>query len=225
VPSIILELPDQVVCTATSLTLPKQLTKNQWVAIGAALAKSDASLRWWIADWWVYGEHRYGDRKKLAATGVFGLTFETLMVYGTVARNVKALNRFELLSFTHHIQVATLKPGKQKRYLNQAVANSWSASQLKRQIALDGSKDSSADTPPIDVETARGLGDKILEALRAVHRLERPNRKCLEDLDGLQLLKEIVEAADRASTELDEIATWAEGGSKELRIDLSIDGG
>src|SRR5215468_4669824 len=125
VPSIILELPDEVVSTATSLTLPKDLSKDQWVAIGTALGKSDACLRWWIADWWIYGEHRYGDRKKLAATGIFGLTFETLMVYGTVARNVKALNRFEVLSFTHHIQVATLKPAKQKRYLSQAMANGW----------------------------------------------------------------------------------------------------
>jgi hypothetical protein len=210
VPSIILELPDEVVSTATSLTLPRHLTKDQWAAIGAGLAKSDACLRWWIADWWGYGEHRYGDRKKLAATGVFGLTFETLMVYGTVARNVKTLNRFEVLSFTHHIQVATLKPAKQKRYLSQAVANGWSATQLRRQIALDSTKESSPD-PPNETETAHDLGDKILKALRAVPKLERPNRKYLGDCDGLQLLKEIVEAAERASTELDDIATWAEG--------------
>ena len=58
---------------------------------------------------------RYGDRKALAATGLFGLAFETLMDYGTVARNVKTSNRFEVLSFTHHIQVAALGQAKQKR--------------------------------------------------------------------------------------------------------------
>jgi hypothetical protein len=207
---IALDLPEEVICTTTSLTLPKGLTKDQWVAIGTTLGKSDSSLRWWIADWWVYGDHRYGDRKALAATGVFGLAFETLMVYGTVARNVKTLNRFEVLSFTHHIQVATLRPARQKRYLTQAVANGWTASKLKRQIALDNGKETDLDSPN-DTQIARELGDRILEALRALPKLERPNRKYLEDGDGLGLLKEIVEAAERASMEADKIATWAEG--------------
>jgi hypothetical protein len=74
----------------------------------------------------------YGDRKVLAATGLFGLAFETLMDYGTVARNVKTSNRFEVLSFTHHIQVAA--PAKQKRYLTRALENGWSVSELKKQI-------------------------------------------------------------------------------------------
>jgi hypothetical protein len=218
VPPIALDLPENVISTTTSLTLPKVLTKDQWVAIGTTLGKSDSSLRWWIADWWVYGDHRYGDRKALAATGVFGLTFETLMVYGTVARNVKTLNRFEVLSFTHHIQVATLKPARQKRYLTQAVANGWTASKLKRQIALDNGKETDLD-PPNDTQVAREQGDRILDALRALPKLERPNRKYLEDGDALQLLKEIVEAAERASTEADKIATWAEGVEDEPTID------
>src|ERR1700751_3969497 len=117
---IALDLPEEVICTTTSLTLPKGLTKDQWITIGTTLGKSDSSLRWWIADWWVYGDHRYGDRKTLAATGVFGLAFETLMDYGTVARSVRTSNRFEALSFTHHIQVAALRPAKQKRYLTRA---------------------------------------------------------------------------------------------------------
>jgi len=120
---VTLDLPEQAISTTTSLTLPEGLTKDQWVAIGATLGESDSSLRWWIADWWVYGDHRYGDRKTLAATGVFGLAFETLMDYGTVARSVKTSNRFEVLSFTHHIQVATLRPAKQKRYLARALEN------------------------------------------------------------------------------------------------------
>jgi hypothetical protein len=76
----------------------------------------------------------YGDRKVLAATGLFGLAFERLMDYGTVARNVKTSNRFEVLSFTHHIQVAALGPAKQKLYLTRALENGWSVSELKKQI-------------------------------------------------------------------------------------------
>jgi hypothetical protein len=214
IPPITLDLPDDVISTTTSLTLPKGLTKDQWEAIGATLGKSDACLRWWIADWWIYGEHRYGDRKKLAATGIFGLTFETLMVYGTVARNIKTLNRFEVLSFTHHIQVATLKPAKQKRYLAQALENGWSVSELKKQIAADSGNDREPDQGS-NREVARKLGRKILEALRALPALERPNRSYLEGDVGLQLLKEIVEAADRASAEVDKIASWAEGADDE----------
>ena len=59
VPPITLDLPEDAISTTTSLMLPKGLTKDQWVAIGRTLGKSDTSLRWWIADWWVYGDHRY----------------------------------------------------------------------------------------------------------------------------------------------------------------------
>jgi hypothetical protein len=92
------DLPEDVISTTTSLTLPKGVTKDQWVTIGTTVGKSDSSLRWWIADRWVYGDHRHGNRKALAAIDVFGLAFETLMDYGTVARRVKASNRFEALS-------------------------------------------------------------------------------------------------------------------------------
>jgi hypothetical protein len=217
---ITLDLPEDVISTTTSLTLPKGLTKNQWVAIGTMLGKSDSSLRWWIADWWAYGDHRYGDRKMLATTGIFGLAFETLMDYGTVARSVKTSNRFEALSFTHHIQVATLRPAKQKRYLTQALENGWSVSELKKQIEAHTSSSNGGDHDPGlrgNEKAARRLGDKILQALRTLAELERPNRKYLEDNDGLQLLREIVEEADRASAELDSIAAWAEGGDRRTQ--------
>jgi hypothetical protein len=148
----------------------------------------------------------------LAAAGLFGLAFETLMDYGTVARNVKTSNRFEALSFTHHIQVAALTPAKQKRYLTRALNNGWSVSELKQHIAGDRGNDRDSWG---DKETARNMGNRILEALRVLLELDRPNRKYFEDLDGLQLLKDIVEVAERASVEVDEIAAWAEGGKDE----------
>jgi hypothetical protein len=205
-----LDLPEDVISTTTSLMLPKGLTKDQWVTIGTTLGKSATSLRWWIADWWVYGDHRYGDRKMLATTGVFHLAFETLMDYGTVARGVKTSNRFEGLSFTHHIQVAALRPAKQRLYLARALENGWSVSQLKKQIAEHNGGNGDPG-PRGNEKTARGLGSKILDALRALAELEWPNRKYLEDEDGSRLLREIVEAADSASTKVDKIASWAEG--------------
>ena len=140
--------------------------------------------------------------------------FETLMDYGAVARRVKTSNRFEALSFSHHIQVATLRSATQKRYLTRALENGWSVSELKRQIAADRGSDRNPN-PRSNEETARKLGSKILEMLRALPELEWPNRKYLEDDDGLQLLREIVEAADRASAEVDKIASWAEGADDE----------
>jgi hypothetical protein len=115
VPPITLDLPEDAISTTTSLMLPKRSHQGPMGSDWQNAGKSDTSLRRWIADWWVYGDHRYGDRKVLAATGLFGLAFETLMDYGTVARNVKTSNRFEVLSFTDHIQVAALGPAKQKR--------------------------------------------------------------------------------------------------------------
>jgi hypothetical protein len=90
----------------------------------------------------------------------------------------------------------------------------WSVSELKKQIAADSGSHRDPG-PRSNEEIARKLGGKILGALRSLPELEWPNRKYLDDEDGLQLLREIVEAADRASTRVDNIASWAEGADEE----------
>lgn len=62
------------------------------------------------------------------------LTEATVKQYRYVARNVKAEQRMEGLSFAHHAEVASLPVGEQTRYLTEARGEGWSAAQLRREI-------------------------------------------------------------------------------------------
>jgi len=131
-------LPGQV--SRVGWTLPKKLSLDDWVECGKALMLCEGAVQWWIGDWWAYGEHHYGDRASAAAQGIFGRTFGSLKVYGSVARNVKRLIRINLLSFGHHQIVAPIKPlNEQKKWLARALKGTngkpWSIAQLRSALA------------------------------------------------------------------------------------------
>jgi hypothetical protein len=45
-----------------SLNLPENFSFEEWREIGHKLGRAERTLQWWIADWWVHGEHQYGER-------------------------------------------------------------------------------------------------------------------------------------------------------------------
>jgi hypothetical protein len=63
------------------------------------------------------------------------LSLQTLMNMGVVARSVKPTARREVLSFKHHVQVASLPPDEQESWLDVAIEQSWSAAALREAIA------------------------------------------------------------------------------------------
>jgi site-specific DNA-methyltransferase (adenine-specific) len=106
---------------------------EQWEKVGKALHEFEA-LQWWQGDWWVYGGHTYGERARAVAKGVFGLSFQTLMDYGWVARSITTSFRNEVLTFAHHRFVAPLAPSDQRMWLARAAAGKWSVAELRQEI-------------------------------------------------------------------------------------------
>ena len=131
-----LNLPGEI--TRTAWVLPKDLSLDDWLRCGQALQEVDASVQFWIGDWWAYGTHAYGERAKAAAEGLLGeRAFSTLMDYGSVARNVETSLRNEVVSFNHHRAVAPLEPADQKRWLDRAAKDDLSVSDLRIAIARE----------------------------------------------------------------------------------------
>lgn len=126
---------------ALALEIPKSTTFEQWVDMGRNLCEGQKVVNWWIGDWWAAGQHRYGARAKAAAEGIFGKDFGTLMSTASVCRAFETSRRREVLSFSHHREVAALPPEEADTLLERAEKERLSTRELrveamKRRVAL-----------------------------------------------------------------------------------------
>lgn len=99
--------------------LPEHLNVHQWLAIGEQLVSVEKSVLWWLGDWWVYGQTKYGER--LAAVKEWdGPDFQTCANAGSVCRKFETYRRREVLSFKHHAEVAALPTEEAEELLDWA---------------------------------------------------------------------------------------------------------
>jgi N6-adenosine-specific RNA methylase IME4 len=121
----------------THLTLPADLSFDDWIACGKLLAEVDGAVQWWIGDWWAFGSHAYGVRKGHVADSDewHGPAFQTCMNAASVCRAfVETSRRREVLTFSHHAEVLGLEPAEADWWLDQAEAEGWSRNQLRAAI-------------------------------------------------------------------------------------------
>jgi hypothetical protein len=116
----------------------EEITYEDWEALGEFLNKMNASIQWILGDWLLMGERTWGKTYESLAA-LLGIDISTLYNYTYVAANVEFSSRNEKLSFTHHKVVAPLPPKEQKYWLEAAVQNQWSISEMRRRI--QGEKD------------------------------------------------------------------------------------
>jgi N6-adenosine-specific RNA methylase IME4 len=103
----------------TGWELPADLSETDWQAAGEVLGKVERSVSWWIGDWWAYGEATYGDRKAIIdADDWQGPAFQTAANAATVCRMFETSRRREILSFSHHAEVAGLAAAAADRWLD-----------------------------------------------------------------------------------------------------------
>lgn len=120
---------------ALALNLPKDQTFDEWQELGRNLASANKTLNWWIGDWWAAGSHRYGERARIAAEGIFGREFQTLRNFASVCRSFETSRRRDTLSFSHHAEVAALDPTKADELLEKAEHDNWSVRDIRAEVA------------------------------------------------------------------------------------------
>jgi N6-adenosine-specific RNA methylase IME4 len=121
--------------TPTGWTPTKDLSYDEWYEVGFKIAKVGAAVNWWIGDWIRYGEHEYGE-KYAQALELFDGQYEeqTLRLMTSIANRVSLLNRFNKLSWTHHIEIAKLEPDEQAALLGAAEQHSMSVRELREAV-------------------------------------------------------------------------------------------
>ena len=125
--------------TATGLTLPSDMAVGTWLAIGERLKLLERSVQWAIGDWLNYGETAYGE---MFSQALSDLDFErqTLENWKYTAGKVEVSRRRETLSFSHHAEVASQDPERQKELLEGAERQGWTVRDLRRVVKGEAEK-------------------------------------------------------------------------------------
>jgi len=123
----------QVNMTATSWSPVTDLELPAWAEAGRRLGAIGRGVGWWIGDWLYYGNCRFGERYARAKQ-ITGYDVQTLMNMTYVASRFDASRRRELLSFSHHAELAALDRESQDRWLERAEAKRLSVRCLREEL-------------------------------------------------------------------------------------------
>jgi len=119
--------------TRSGLILPKNLPFDEWSAIGETIQVAAESVMWWVGDWVNYGERAYGE-KYTQAINETGCGSQTLMNAAWVSDRFEISRRREILTFSHHADVAALPPKQADQILDLAEAKNWSTRDLRAHL-------------------------------------------------------------------------------------------
>lgn len=147
--------------TATSWVATREIELAEWIAAGQYLGTVGRSSQWWIGDWILYGNTKFGERYARAAR-ITGYDVQTLtnMVY--VASRYEISRRREKLSWSHHESLAALTPAEQDHWLDQAAAERLSVADLR--MLLRSARASSPEADAGEDPALSEAGDAALHA-------------------------------------------------------------
>lgn len=104
-----------------------------WAAVGRRLGGIGRCSQWWIGDWVRYGSTRWGERYAVAAR-ITGYDAHSLRNMVWISSRFEPSRRRDNLTWSHHASVATLEPYEQDRWLDRAVAQRLSVSDLRIEL-------------------------------------------------------------------------------------------
>ena len=129
----------------TSLTFKREVTQEEWSTVFNSLKMVEGCVQFWIGDCLAYREQKWGMYDDVSKES--GYDKKTLRDIKRVSENVESVRRKTDLSFSHHLEVATLEPEKQIEFLDKASKEKLSVRELRNEIRRD-SKPFEVQEPP-----------------------------------------------------------------------------
>jgi hypothetical protein len=122
---------DKIEITKTGLTIKGDLTEQEWFNALKYCNGIAGRIQWAVADLILYGEKKkYRKYEELLNNTDYSLG--SLKNIKSVAERVS--RRHDDLSFSHHAEVADLKPKDQEKFLNKASTEKLSVRELREEI-------------------------------------------------------------------------------------------
>lgn len=121
--------------TPVSWIAPEDMTWEEWIFNGESLSLATGAMHFWIGDWILAGEYRWGE-KYAQAVDQTKFVIGTLQNDAWVCSRVPISLRNEQLSYTHHVIVADRRfdAGTQKTLLDRAELRGWTTRYMRKVI-------------------------------------------------------------------------------------------
>jgi hypothetical protein len=110
-----------------------ELNLPQWQTIGRSLGRLGRYSQWWIGDWLLYANRRWGEMYTEAGK-ITGYDYGSLRNMAYVAQRFEMSRRRDKLSWTHHADLASLGPTEQDYWLDRAVDLRLSTQDLRTEL-------------------------------------------------------------------------------------------
>lgn len=117
--------------TAIGIEFTAAPSLDEWLHVMEWVKRCESGVAFWLGDMVVHGENMFGESASQ------GFERETIRKFAWVASKVHYADRRKELNFSHHENVAALPAREQKRWLDLAVAQEWTAAELRRQIKAE----------------------------------------------------------------------------------------
>jgi len=122
----------------TNLVFKRDITKEEWMDVFKSLKMVEGCVQFWIGDCLAYRQQKWGMYDDIAQET--GYEIKALQNIKSVADKIESSRRREDLSFSHHVEVASLPPQKQEIFLKRAVMEGLSVRELREEIRKEGIK-------------------------------------------------------------------------------------
>lgn len=144
--------------TSTALLLPDALEFERWQGVGNTLLSIGRAAMWWVGDWYLFGERRYGEQAAQAVGDETGYSARTVQQAAWVAGRFPPSSRLENVDFGTHMALAGVEdPATRGALLERAAAQTWTRRQAREAVRAFKRGGAAVTRVPGDqtVETAR----------------------------------------------------------------------
>jgi hypothetical protein len=140
--------------TSVAWTPTADLDYPRWVKEGKRLGSIARASPWWVGDWLLYADGRWGEKYR-EAERITGYDRKTLRNIRYVASRFDLSLRRDDLTWSHHALVASLEPEERAHWLARAVDDRLTVEDLRLELRVERRRaEAEAEPEEVEVEEA-----------------------------------------------------------------------
>jgi hypothetical protein len=121
------------------------MDRQDWIQAGRRFGTIARCSQWWIGDWLRFGNARWGEKYTEAAR-ITGYDSGSLRNMASIASQFSLSLRSDKLSYSHHVLLAPLEDDAKREWIDRAIRDRLSVTDLRLELKASRSKGSPKNT-------------------------------------------------------------------------------